>query len=86
MQQLFSKYDQLSLSLCLFSSHGTLLDICLVHHKGFYFDQKQVLKIWESYVAELYDRANRPENLNVEPEEEVGEDHKGPHILRSEVE
>jgi hypothetical protein len=49
-------------------------------------DQKQVLKIWESFVAELYDRANRPENLNVEPEEEVVADHKGPHILRSEVE
>jgi hypothetical protein len=25
--------------------------------------QKQVLKIWEIYVEELYDRANRPENL-----------------------
>jgi hypothetical protein len=49
-------------------------------------DQKQILKIWEIYVAELYDRANRPENLNVEPEEEVSADHKGPHILRSEVE
>jgi hypothetical protein len=49
-------------------------------------DQKEVLKIWEIYVEELYNRANRQENLNVEPEEEVDEDHKGPHILRSEVE
>jgi hypothetical protein len=49
-------------------------------------DQKQVLKIWEINVEELYDRSNRPENLNVEPEEEVDEEHKGPHILRSEVE
>jgi hypothetical protein len=49
-------------------------------------DQKQVFKIWEIYVAELYDRANRPENLNVEPEEEVDADLKGLHILRSEVE
>jgi hypothetical protein len=49
-------------------------------------DQKQVLKIWEIYVEELYDRANLPENLNVEPEEEVDEDHKGPHIFRSEAE
>jgi hypothetical protein len=48
-------------------------------------DQKQVLKIWEIYVEELYDRANRPENLNVEPEEEDG-DHEDPHILHSEVE
>jgi glycosylphosphatidylinositol transamidase (GPIT) subunit GPI8 len=48
-------------------------------------DQNQVLKIWEIYVEELYDRANRPEKLNVEPEE-VGEDYKGPHILSSEME
>jgi hypothetical protein len=32
-------------------------------------DKKEVLKIWEIYVEELYDQANRPENLNVEPEE-----------------
>jgi hypothetical protein len=55
-------------------------------HGNMIVDQKQVLKIWEIYVEELYDRANRPENLNVEPEEVVDEDHKGPHILRSEVE
>jgi hypothetical protein len=48
-------------------------------------DQKQVLKIWEIYIEELYDRANRPENPNVEMEE-VDKGHKGPHILRSEVE
>jgi hypothetical protein len=30
-------------------------------------DQKQVLKIWKIYVENLYDRANRPENLNMEP-------------------
>jgi hypothetical protein len=30
-------------------------------------DKKQVLGVWEIYVAELYDQANRPENLNVEP-------------------
>jgi hypothetical protein len=48
-------------------------------------DQKQVLKIWEICVEELYGQANRPEKLNMEPEE-VEEDHKGPHIIRSEVE
>jgi hypothetical protein len=48
-------------------------------------DQKQVLKIWEIYVEDLYDRANRSENLNMELEE-VDEDHKGLHILHSEVE
>ena len=33
----------------------------------------------------LYDRPNQPENLEVEPEEEVGTDEKGPYILQSEV-
>ena len=44
-----------------------------------------MLKIWENYVTELYDRPNRPENLEVEPEE-VDTDEKGPYILQSEVE
>jgi len=44
-----------------------------------------VLKIWENYVTELYDRHNRPETLEVEPEE-VDTDKKGAHILQSEVE
>ncbi|PNF26114.1 hypothetical protein B7P43_G04456 [Cryptotermes secundus] len=35
---------------------------------------------------ELYDRPNRPETLEVEPEEEVDTDEKGPYILQSEVE
>jgi len=48
-------------------------------------DQKQVLKIWENYVTELYDRPNRLETLEVEPEEEVDTDEKGPYILQSEV-
>jgi hypothetical protein len=38
------------------------------------------------YVTELYDRPNRPETLEVEPEEEVDIDEKGPYILQSEVE
>jgi hypothetical protein len=54
------------------------------HQGNIIVDQKQVLKIWEIYVEELYDQANPPENLNVEPK--VDEDHKGPHILCSEVE
>ena len=49
-------------------------------------DQKQVVKIWENYVTELYDRTNRPETLEVEPEGEVDTDEKGPYILQSEVE
>jgi hypothetical protein len=46
-------------------------------------DQRQVLKIWENYVTELYDRPNRPETLDVEPEVE---DKKCPYILQSEME
>ena len=45
-------------------------------------DQRQVLKIWENYVTELYDRPNRPETLEVEFEEEVETDEKGPHIYK----
>jgi hypothetical protein len=44
-------------------------------------DQRQVLQIWENYITELYDRANRPEHLEVEPEAEVDEDEKYPYIL-----
>jgi hypothetical protein len=46
----------------------------------------KVLKIWENYITELYDRPIRPENLEVRPEEEVDADEKGPYILQSEVE
>ena len=42
-----------------------------------------MLKIWENYITELYDRSNRPESL--ETELEVGIDEKSPYILQSEV-
>jgi len=45
-----------------------------------------VLKISENYITELHDWPNRPETLEVEPEEEVDADEKGPYILQSEVE
>jgi hypothetical protein len=45
-----------------------------------------VLKIWENCISELYERPNRSETLEVEPDEEVGADEKGPYILQSEVE
>ena len=44
-----------------------------------------MLKIWENYITELYDRPNRSETLEVEPEE-VDTEEKGQHILQSEVE
>jgi hypothetical protein len=49
-------------------------------------DQRRVLQIWENHITELYDLANQPEHLEVEPEAEVDEDEKGPYILQSEVE
>ena len=39
-----------------------------------------VLKIWENYITELYDRPNWPETLDVEPEEEVDTNEKGPYM------
>ena len=42
-------------------------------------DEKQVLKIWENYVTELYDRPNRLDTLEVETKEEVDTDEKGPY-------
>jgi hypothetical protein len=54
-----------------------------IHHTGIedsrgnrIVDQRQVLKIWENYVTKLYDRPDRPETLEVEPEEEVDTDEK----------
>ena len=44
-----------------------------------------MLIIWKNYVTELYDRPNRPETLEVEPEE-ADTDEKCPYILQSEVE
>ena len=48
-------------------------------------EQTQVLKIWENYVTELYDRPNLQETLEVESEEEVDTDDKGPYILHCEA-
>jgi hypothetical protein len=49
-------------------------------------EQSQVLKIWKNYITELHDRPNRPKTLEVEPEEKVDADEKGPYILQNEVE
>jgi hypothetical protein len=39
-----------------------------------------------NYITELHDGPNQSETLEVEPEEEVDADKKGPYILQSEVE
>jgi hypothetical protein len=57
-------------------------NICIEDSQGNrVVEQSQVLKVWENYISELYDRPNRPETLDVEPEEEVDTDEKGPYIL-----
>jgi len=49
-------------------------------------ERRQVLRIWQKYMAELYGRPNRPENLEVELGEEVGADKKSFCALHSVVE
>jgi hypothetical protein len=49
-------------------------------------DKRKTVNIWESYITEPYDRPNRPQNLKVEPEEEVDADEKGSYILKNKVE
>jgi len=44
-------------------------------------DERWVVKMWENYITELYDRTNRPENLQAELEEEVGADEEVLYIL-----
>ena len=49
-------------------------------------DHRQVLKIWENYITELYNRPFRPEIQEVKPEGEVYAENKCPYILHSEEE
>ena len=49
-------------------------------------DHRHVLIIWENYTAELYDRPNRQENFEVEREEEVYAEEKGPYVFHGELE
>jgi hypothetical protein len=55
-------------------------------HSNRIVEQSQVLKMWGNYITELHDRPNRPVTLEVEPEEEVDANEKGPYILQNEVE
>jgi hypothetical protein len=74
-KELSSKETQGIQNIGIEDSHGNVI-----------VDQRQVLKFWENYITVLYDQPNRPETLDVEPEEEVDTDEKGPYILQSEVE
>ena len=49
-------------------------------------EMRPVLLIWQKYMAELQGRSNLPENLEVEPGEEVSADEKSLYTLHSVVE
>jgi hypothetical protein len=42
------------------------------------YNSRQVLKIWENHITEIHDLNNQPENLELEPTQEIGADEKGP--------
>jgi hypothetical protein len=46
-------------------------------HRNVIIDQRPELKISEKYITELFDRVNRPEDQNVQPEEEADTDQEG---------
>jgi len=48
--------------------------------------QRHVLKIWDIYITELYDRPNRQEILEFEPEGGVDAGEIGYYIFQNEVE
>ena len=48
--------------------------------------QAEMLKVWESYIGELYDKEHRPQHINIEREDVIDEDERGPSILTTEVE
>jgi len=49
-------------------------------------DQRKIMKIWENYITELYDRANQTKNVEIESEEKVDADETCTCVLHREVE
>ena len=54
-------------------------------HREIVNDPNQIKLIWERYIEKLYDKANRPEVIPLEMENEVDKDDMGPSILKCEV-
>jgi len=44
------------------------------------YNSRQILKIWKNHITEIHDLNNLPENLELEPKQEMGADEKGPYI------
>lgn len=47
--------------------------------------RQKILKIWENYGTQLYEWVNGPENLKVEPKQEVDTDQMHHYTLHNEV-
>jgi hypothetical protein len=64
-------------------SHG-IQNNSTEHSKGnIIADKRQVLRVWVTYITQLYGQHNWPENLEGKPQEEVDADERGLYILRS---
>ena len=58
------------------------------NNKGIILTDPDEVKIrWKEYIEELYDKDGKPreEDLNLEQEQNIDEDQKGPDILSSEL-
>jgi hypothetical protein len=67
-------------------NHG-IQNVGIAYSQGtIIIDKRRVLKICKNYITGLYNRDNRPEHLEVEPETEVDKGEKGPYILQSDAE
>lgn len=49
------------------------------------YKEEEVRKRWEEYIEDLYMTKDKPESLNIEGEEQIEEEDKGPSILESEI-
>lgn len=45
-----------------------------------------IRKRWIEYIEELYDKEDKPDNIEIEREDEVDDDAIGPDLLDSEIE
>ena len=46
-------------------------------------DHQWALKLWGTYIQDLYDLENQSKDIAIEVEEELNEDDKGPTIIKA---
>lgn len=49
-----------------------------IEHSSIIVDKRQVVKVRENFISELYNLPNQPDNIEVEPEEEVDGNRENP--------